>query len=94
MRHVSRAMGENERVIVLGPTGEHIGTVDRIEIDQRGKLKSVILICSSGLRNRKRIAVDHIRSLHDNVIRVALSSRDVFSLEDVVDGQDKDGLLA
>lgn len=81
----------NTSMNVIGSAGEHIGTVDRIEIDRRGRLKSVIMTCSSGLRNRKRIAVDQIRSLQGNVVRVALSARDVMSLDDVIDVDEKRG---
>jgi hypothetical protein len=77
-------------MIVIGTAGERIGTVDRLEIDGRGRLKSVIMTCSDGLRNRKRIAVEQIRSLHGNVVRVALTARDVVLLDDVDDVIDID----
>lgn len=71
-----------QQVIVIGEAGEQLGIVAEFEIDRVGRLKSVILVCSSSLRERKRIAVDQIRSMQDNVLRVAFSSRDVARLED------------
>lgn len=77
-------------MIVIGAAGERIGTVDRLEIDRRGRLNSVIMVCTNGLRKRKRIAAEQVRSLQGNVMRVALSSRDVLLLDDVVDVIDID----
>jgi sporulation protein YlmC with PRC-barrel domain len=72
-------------VIVVGLMGERIGTVERLEIDRTGRLKSLVIRVASSLETRKRITAEQIRSVQDGIVRIALSGREVRNLADIDD---------
>jgi hypothetical protein len=72
----------DQHVIVVGIAGEQIGTVERFEIDKSGRLKCLVVRIASSLGTRKRIASEHIRSIQNGTVSVAISATDVRSLVD------------
>ncbi len=72
-------------MIVVGLSGEQIGTVERFEIDPSGRLKSLVVRVASSVGTTKRIAADSIRSLQEDIVRVALSAAEITALDDAGD---------
>lgn len=85
-RRSVRAEGYSS-VNVVGSAGEQIGTVERFEIDQTGRLKSLVVRIASSLSINitasKRIGVERIRSIDDSSVSVAVSESDLRTLADV-----------
>ena len=69
-------------MIVTGLCGEHIGEVERFEIDRSGRLKWLVVRLTESIGTRKRIAADHIRSIQDGFVSVAVTTNDVPALAD------------
>jgi hypothetical protein len=69
-------------VIVTGLCGEHIGEVERFEIDRSGRLKWLVVRLTESIGTRKRIAADHIRSIQDGMVSVAVMSTEIPELAD------------
>jgi sporulation protein YlmC with PRC-barrel domain len=69
-------------VIVVGVTGERIGTVERLEIDKTGRLKALVVQIASAFGSRKRIHAESIRAINDGVVEVEIAPSDVSSLVD------------
>jgi len=69
-------------VIVVGLTGEQIGTVERLEIDKTGRLKALVVQIASVIGARKRINVEQIRAINGSIVEVAMTSTDVSRLAD------------
>jgi hypothetical protein len=69
-------------VIVTGLCGERIGEVERFEIDRTGRLKWLVVRLSESIGTRKRIAADHIRSIQEGFVSVAVTTTDVSALAD------------
>jgi hypothetical protein len=69
-------------VIVTGLSGEHIGEVERFEIDRTGRLKWLVVRIAESFGTRKRIAADHIRSIQDGYVSVAVTTTDLPALAD------------
>jgi hypothetical protein len=76
-----------QQVIVVGLAGEQIGTVERVEIDKSGRLKCLVVRLASSIGTRKRIASEHIRSIQNGTVSVAITATDVRAL---VDDRDPD----
>jgi hypothetical protein len=74
--------GRRVDVIVVGIAGERIGTVERFEIDKSGRLKWLVVKIATTLDTRKRIAAEHIRSIQNGIVSVAISATEVRSLVD------------
>lgn len=69
-------------MIVTGVTGERIGTVERLEIDRTGRLKSLIVRIATAIDSRKRIDATRVRKIEGTVVEVDLTPRDVPALAD------------
>ena len=81
-RGVSKVYRGSEHVIVVGVTGERIGTVERLEIDKTGRLKALIVQIASAFGSRKRIQAESIRAINGGVVEVAMTPTDVSKLVD------------
>jgi hypothetical protein len=79
---------------VVGVAGEKIGTVERFELDRRGQLSSLVIRIASSIGTRKRIAVDHIRSIRGGTVTVDVTAADLRHLADVPPTDDRPALRA
>lgn len=68
---------------VVGVAGEAIGTVERFELDRRGQLSSLVIRIASSIGTRKRIAVEHIRSIRGTTVTVGVTRDEIDTLADV-----------
>jgi hypothetical protein len=69
-------------MMVVGVSGERIGTVERVEIDRSGQLKSLVVRIASAVGVRKRVPTEQIRSMHGDVVELSVSKDDIATLTD------------
>ena len=71
-------------MVVEGIDGTRLGTVERLEIDEAGRLTNVIVRLSGARRACKRVAAKSVHSLRADSVVLALSKAEVMGLSDVL----------
>jgi hypothetical protein len=71
------------RMVVEGLDGQRLGTVERFEIDEAGRLTNVVVRLGARRGACKRIAAQHIKSVGAGMLTLALSAAEVMRQTDV-----------